>query len=116
MGPGMTTPTVAAWRPRGGPEVRVGVQSGAQGNVPLLAQYNNQTTTLEQVPAAMAQGGVLTATQSRSGDLVLRAEIAPSPGNQGRIMILRLRWNGRQPEVADRWQGDFRRRPPRWAR
>ncbi|MGF1464530.1 MAG: hypothetical protein ACFCGT_00220 [Sandaracinaceae bacterium] len=105
LGPGLSAETVAVWHPSRSREVQVALS----GDRLTVAGANVLT-----VPAAI-QEGVVTVTQGRRGDLLVRAERAPSGGDPGRQVLLLVRWSG-GPQVAEEWSGTFQQRAPRWAR
>ena len=106
MGPGMTSNTIAMWRPRRGSPTQITLRgrSVLAGNV-----------TLGTVPPGM-RDPVITVTQQRNGNLVVRAEQPPQGRrDRGQQLLMLVRWAGR-PTVSERWTGTATQRGPRWSR
>lgn len=105
LGPGLGA-TLAVWHPNGGPSTQV-----AMNGLTLVAGG----VTLATLPPTM-QDPVVTVTQQRNGNLIVRAEQPPmGRRDRGATMILLVGWAG-QPVIQDRWSGRFGQRGPRWAR
>jgi len=115
--PGITTPTVAVWSPRGGQDVEFGtVQRG--GMLAISASIGGVATQLVEVPAALAATAVITATRRADGQVLFRAERAPDGADPGQQALFLVNWDraSSAPAIAQRWLGSFSDRAPGWAR
>lgn len=115
--PGITTPTVAVWSPRGGSPVEFATVS--RGSVLVIsASVGGAVTQLVEIPAALAATAVVTATRRPDGQVLFRAERAPEGIDPGQQMVLLVNWSRSigAPAIAQQWIGSFSDRAPGWAR
>lgn len=115
--PGITTPTVAVWSPRGGSPVEFATASRGGGLV-ISATVGGMVTQLVEIPAALASTAVVTATRRPDGKVLFRAERAPEGIDPGQQMLLLVQWDRATsaPAIASQWIGTFTDRAPGWAR
>ncbi|MFO0684370.1 MAG: hypothetical protein U0234_20120 [Sandaracinus sp.] len=115
--PGITTPTVAVWQPRGGQPVEFATQTRGSMLV-ISATIAGAATQLVEIPAALASTAVVTSTRRPDGRVLFRAERAPEGSDPGQQMLLLVDWDRATsaPTIAQQWIGTFTDRAPGWSR
>jgi hypothetical protein len=115
--PGITTPTVAVWSPRGGPPVEFATVTRGTTLV-ISTSIGGVVSQLVEIPAALASTAVITATRRPDGQVLFRAEHAPEGIDPGEQMLLLVNWDraSSAPAIAQRWLGSFTDRVPAWGR
>lgn len=115
--PGITTPTVAVWSPRGGSPVEFATVSRG-GALVISATVGGMATQIVEIPAALASTAVVTATRRPDGKVLFRAERAPEGVDPGQQMLLLVQWDraASAPVLAQQWIGTFTERAPSWSR
>lgn len=115
--PGITTPTVAVWSPRGGSDVEFSTMSRG-GALVISASVGGVMTQLVEIPAALASTAVVTATRRPDGKVLFRAERAPEGIDPGQQMLMLVQWDraASAPAIASQWIGSFTDRAPAWSR